>query len=1226
MPASGIPRAERSGTEFGSRARPRRKSARPVGFVIAPLAPILAAAAVGILADCWLLAFETTTWVKVALPFGAIAIVTVRHIRICYMALLAAIVAIGAGWHHHRWSDMAVDDLAWSVTETPRPAWVRGVVSDARGLRHQQEGFGFGTSDHDKVATRFVLDFTAISDGRSWQKASGRATVIVAGDRSSIRAGQAVEAAGQIAAIARPLNPGEFDYRAFLQAQGVRLRLTVDDPDSFWPDPTGTNWPFKLWLDLRRYWSRTQLFEQIEKSNAAALASALLLGWREQIDPEVNDAFARTGTTHLLAVSGLQLQALAAALLFIFRAIGLPRRSSYVIVGLTMIGYALLVGLAPSVVRSTVMTTTFCLAAIAQRRPSPANTLSLAGLFTLGINPMYLFDVGCQLSFLAIGALVWLVSPACSLVRNILESIRARFYGPWSALDDLERLFEPRWRKALRWLETRIFDGIVASAVVWMAALPLVAFRFHLVSPIGILLNIPLIPLTTAAMLLGGLSLVFSVAWGPLGSPLAWAAAHLLSWTQNVVLWGVAQPLGHRFVVGPTWGWVLVFYAILALATLAAVKTARLSGQDQARWFNRKGVWWLLAGWIVPGWLLAGGGGAGRATLEAEFLAVGHGLAVLIHTPDGQTLLYDCGRMGDPTVGRRIIAPALWARGVSRIDTVFLSHADQDHFDGLPDLLDRFPIGEVRLPPGFAGENNPMATRLIEQLQARRVPVQVITAPRSWEKAGVLFTLSHPPDGWHPETSDNARSLVLDIAYQGRHLLLTGDLEQLGLDEMVKRPPPEPPPDVFLAPHHGGKTANPEWLYRWAKPRLVVVSQRQVAARAGDALARLERLGIPLLRTWRQGAIHLQWTDDRIATHSFLDSGDDGPEVSRHENSRSATAPPRSELVADNHPSGCMRLFVGCTGFLLGAIVCLVLAVIEFAAWVLIAPPRSIQSGAFGAADAEKSQQTCPGEPIEVRASDGARLAGRWLPASVPLVTGRTTLLLHGFAEASSALEARRAATLNRHGWNVAVLDSRGYGQSGGCYSTFGGHEAGDIAAWLEVLSRRIARIDPDVPFQPVLWGRSMGAGIALRTAAAEPGLAAVVLESPMVDLVVSMTHVLRRRKIPFPKLMARLVTRRAGKLAGVPIHLPAPIESVRHVTCPTLILHGTNDTVVSIDEARRLADAFPAPPYWIEVPDARHTDVVDKGGEAILDRVAEFLDEATSSAVARRVDTGGAS
>ena len=197
------------------------------------------------------------------------------------------------------------------------------------------------------------------------------------------------------------------------------------------------------------------------------------------------------------------------------------------------------------------------------------------------------------------------------------------------------------------------------------------------------------------------------------------------------------------------------------------------------------------------------------------------------------------------------------------------------------------------------------------------------------------------------------------------------------------------------------------------------------------------------------------------------------------------------------------------------------------------------------------------------------------------------------------------------------MLDSRGYGQSDGPFATFGGREAGDIRAWLDSLSERIARIDPASSVCPVLWGRSMGAAIAMRAAAAEPRLAALVLESPMVDLEASMAVVLRRRRIPFPKLLARLVTRRAGKLAGVPIHRPRPIDSAQHVICPTLIVHGGNDTVVAIDEARRLADAFPSRPRWIEVQGARHTDVVDQGGEELLELIAAFLDEAAGNLAA---------
>ena len=211
-------------------------------------------------------------------------------------------------------------------------------------------------------------------------------------------------------------------------------------------------------------------------------------------------------------------------------------------------------------------------------------------------------------------------------------------------------------------------------------------------------------------------------------------------------------------------------------------------------------------------------------------------------------------------------------------------------------------------------------------------------------------------------------------------------------------------------------------------------------------------------------------------------------------------------------------------------------------------------------------------------------------------------------------LEARRAAALNRHGWNVAVLDSRGYGQSGGAFPTFGGHEAGDIAAWLEFLSRTNRPIDPDVPFQPVLWGRSMGAAIALRTAAAEPALAALVLESPMVDLDVSMALVLRRRKIPFPN--AHGPARHApGRQAGgradslPPPHRLGPPGDLSHLDPARNQRHGRLDRR-STPSCRRL----PAAPRWIEVTDARHTDVVDKGGEELLDRIATFLDGAATA------------
>ena len=148
---------------------------------------------------------------------------------------------------------------------------------------------------------------------------------------------------------------------------------------------------------------------------------------------------------------------------------------------------------------------------------------------------------------------------------------------------------------------------------------------------------------------------------------------------------------------------------------------------------------------------------------------------------------------------------------------------------------------------------------------------------------------------------------------------------------------------------------------------------------------------------------------------------------------------------------------MGIAGFIVGAIACLMLAVVEIGAWALVMPYRPVGAGPH-AATAEGELDV---EAIAARAGDGSRLAARWFPAPGPAATGRTVLLLHGFAETSRVLEAARAAALNRHGWNVAALDSRGHGQSEGHLSTFGGLEAGDVQAWLDELSARLARAEP---------------------------------------------------------------------------------------------------------------------------------------------------------------------
>ena len=294
----------------------------PGGLRWAPLVPLVLASSLGIVVDRFAEPWGTTTWAALALGAGAVALVATSRDVVGNLAVVAAFWALGGGWHHYRWSDRGPDDLGGSVTETPQPAWVRGVVREALGVRHDDpdrygatSGSGSGTAAPDSWRTRFVVNLTAMNDGHDWRPVSGRAIAIVSGDRSDVLGGEGIEVIGQLARIAGPLNPGEFDYRRFLRGQGIDLRLTVDDPEAPASRSRGSGLLIRCdgWGGSAPG-ARERLVGGMDP-RVEPLAAALLLGRREGVDPEVNDAFARTGTTHLLAISGLQMQVLAAALL-----------------------------------------------------------------------------------------------------------------------------------------------------------------------------------------------------------------------------------------------------------------------------------------------------------------------------------------------------------------------------------------------------------------------------------------------------------------------------------------------------------------------------------------------------------------------------------------------------------------------------------------------------------------------------------------------------------------------------------------------------------------------------------------------------------------------------------------------------------------------------------------------------------------------------------------------
>ena len=214
--------------------------------------------------------------------------------------------------------------------------------------------------------------------------------------------------------------------------------------------------------------------------------------------------------------------------------------------------------------------------------------------------------------------------------------------------------------------------------------------------------------------------------------------------------------------------------------------------------------------------------------LTATFLAVGRGSATVIELPDGRTILCDAGTSSPYDIGRSAVVPFLRHRGIRRIDRVHLSHANLDHFSGLPTIIEEIPTGPV-IVNGYFESRSPAGSpsrHLLELLARRGRWVQTLDPPPTyWELDGVTFEHLSPPDGLADEVSTNNTSTVLRVSYAGHSILLTGDIDEHALHALINRGNIHA--DVLVAPHHGAVRSSTGSFIAAVAPSVVIRSSSE---------------------------------------------------------------------------------------------------------------------------------------------------------------------------------------------------------------------------------------------------------------------------------------------------------------------------------------------------------------------------------------------------------------
>ena len=771
------------------------------------------------------LVFHTDTSFAIAVLFIATAAawsawryerdrLTFAAMAIAFFAAAAALTADA----HHRALDQSFGPHASPVAVRLR------LLEDAS----PQDGF-----------TTLQATVLAVRESGDWKPATAGVTVTVGGSVAAEqslewRAGRVIETFATFRRPARYLDDGVPDFQRDLALAGTAFFGSIK---SGWlVDVRARGNAVQETAAVIRAHVRRSVDRWVAPHDAtsAAIVTAVLIGDRTGLPDEVRVRLQAAGTYHVIAISGGNIAILAGLVLGLLLVFGISGRPAALITLLLLIAYAQVVTAGASVWRATLMAVLYLGARLLDHRSPPWHALTAAAALVICARPLDVRDAGFLLTFGATAALL-------EGARRVNVRPRRRIVG---------------------WL----LASVAASVAVEVALLPISAWTFSRVTSAGLLLNLAAVPLMTLVQVSGILVSCFD-GIDLIARPAGWtayaASAALVgsAGLVDVLPWLTARvPPPSLVVVG-------TYYAGLA-AALAATGIRRGCGATMVLLSALAILTGQPAGWLSD----ASAPGRMRVTL----FDVGQGDATLVDLPDASRMLVDTG--GTPfgnsrfDVGSRVLAPALWARGVRRLDTVVLTHGDPDHIGGAPSVIDDF--APTTLWEGVPVLRHAPLQDVLRQARAAGIVVEQRLAGEAWQAGAARARVLHPPPpDWERRRVRNDDSIVLEIVYGDVAVLLLGDVGA----EVERSILPQLTPArhrILKVGHHGSRTStSPELLEHW-RPQIALIScgrGNTFGHPAPEVLRRLDAIGARIYRTDVDGQITIDSDGRTVSVHTYAE-------------------------------------------------------------------------------------------------------------------------------------------------------------------------------------------------------------------------------------------------------------------------------------------------------------------------------------------------------------------
>lgn len=659
---------------------------------------------------------------------------------------------------------------------------------------------------------------------------------------NSLREGMHVRLEGMLVLPELPRNPGQFNRRIY--ESGKKIDFYLENPTvlEVKEQRSGVREVVEIW--------KTEMMNRCEKiypDEEAGILEAMLFGEKSELSGDIKELYQAAGISHVLVISGLHISLLALAVAGILRRLGFPMPVWVILSVGVLAGYGILIGQPTTAVRALLMFFVLQGARLLGRSYDLLSALAFAGILMLLDNPDLILDGGCRLSFCAVIGVGWYVSEKNKIFRSIGEKEKRKNRGKGGKGSSAGAILE----------------NIRAGWYLWLFTLPVMLDTFYQVSVVGILWNLVAIPLLPVIIASGGLGVVLA-GWNIFLGSLAGSPAYgMLQLYQEIGNISEKLPVGMWTPGQPSKPVIAGYYLVIFLLVLVEKQLIK------------REKWWK----IFPGMelcsmllLLLLMAHPWQQREKITFLDVGQGDASLLQS-GGQTLLLDGGSTSQKNVGTYVILPYIKQQGISCLEAVVLTHTDQDHINGVTEVLEEgkkgwLTVKNLMYPYWMEGtEQGKQLKKLAEEAGASCRKIRAgdrLTIGKA--EAVVLY-----PKEQEKIAEPNAGSLVLFWKWDGVRAIFTGDLPEEKERELLQN---LPACEILQVGHHGSATSTCREFLEQVQPSLAVIScamKNRYGHPSPDTVDRLKKTGCEIRYTMKSGAITIRKRGREVLVTEYLE-------------------------------------------------------------------------------------------------------------------------------------------------------------------------------------------------------------------------------------------------------------------------------------------------------------------------------------------------------------------